>query len=544
MTNQAQPEVRIPPGYLDAYRAELQRRGIDRYKTFQIKYRNSPAKFVQACIKFPHGKAPTAYQLEILDDVILHRKESVRGPHGLGKTAMAAWLVHWFALTRDGEDWKCPTTASAWRQLLKFLWPEIHKWSRCIRWDVVGRAPYDQRLELQTLSLKLGTGEAFAVASDTPELIEGAHGTSILYIFDEAKAIPPETFDAAEGAFSAAGTDTEGEAFGFAISTPGGMIGRFHDIQSRKPGYEDWHTRAVTLDETIAAGRVSLEWAEQRKRQWGEGSSVYKNRVLGEFASTSDDSLIPLEWVEAAVERWYEWKEIQLMLHVEHPSIKEPIHIVGADIADQGEDKTVMAPRIGNVIPELEIHSGWDTMRTTGRLKQFHDQNSNIQLSVDVIGIGAGVVSRLREQGVDVVAFNAAQSSPETDISGELKFLNQRSAAWWNMREMLDPDNGLDVALPDDPELIGELAAIRWAVNSSGKIQVEGGEPTTLFPEGLRKRLGRSPDRASAVVMAFSIRGGAPPRPEQSYNAETAYRIRAREKLMRGNERRSFEVVR
>ena len=48
----------------------------------------------------------------------------------------AVSLLH-FASTRDalGLDWKCPTTAGAWRQLIQFLWPEVHKWEACAGTD-------------------------------------------------------------------------------------------------------------------------------------------------------------------------------------------------------------------------------------------------------------------------------------------------------------------------------------------------------------------------------------------------------------------------
>ena len=207
-----------------------------------------------------------------------------RSPHGAGKTSTAALTVLWFAVTRDaaGIDWKAVTTAGAWRQLLKYLWPEIHLWARRIRWDVVGRAPFSQAESLD-LSLKLDHGEAFAAASDNPALIEGAHAKSVLLILDEAKAISPAVFDAVEGAMS--GT---GEVFALATSTPAEPSGRFYDIHARKPGLEDWQSRHVTLEAAMAAGRISKGWAAQRLAQWGADSALYANRVLGEFASSDE----------------------------------------------------------------------------------------------------------------------------------------------------------------------------------------------------------------------------------------------------------------
>jgi hypothetical protein len=456
--------------------------------TFKTKYRNDPVAFARECITWKPGKGPAPYQEEIMQALVGRKRASARGPHGLGKTAMAAWIVWWFALTRDGEDWKVVTTASAWRQLSKFLWPEIHKWSRRIRWDVVGREAPQRRQELLDLSIKLSTGEAFAVASDTPELIEGAHADCLLYLFDEAKVIPAGTFDAAEGAFSGAGGDTPNEAYALAISTPGEPQGRFYEIQSRKPGYEDWWVRAVTLQETIDAGRVSVEWAEQRKKQWGEGSAVYLNRVEGVFASSDEEGIIPLSWVEAAIERWHAWVE------AERPG---KLKAVGVDVAWTGEDKTVLAPRYGdNAIGELRYYTKEDPMETTGHVAGLLGTERGAYAVVDVIGMGAGVVTRLAEQGYEVVAFNAASGSKRKDRSGELGFVNKRSEAWWNMRELLDPTYKSDLCLPPDDMLIGDLTAPHYKVVSGGKIQVEA-------KVDIKKRLGRSTDPGDAVMQAL-----------------------------------------
>ena len=451
------------------------------------RYRNDPVGFVHECFGWRRNERPARYQEDVLRQLVGHRRVAVRGPHGLGKTAVAAWAILWFALTRDGEDWKIPTTASAWRQLTHFLWPGVRKWSRRLRWDRIGRDPFDTRTELQTLGLKLSTGEAFAVASATPELIEGAHADHLFYVFDEAKVISGATFDAAEGAFSGAGADTAAEAFVLAISTPGEPQGRFYDIHKRKPGYEDWTARHVTLEETIAAGRVSREWADQRERQWGYESAVYRNRVLGEFAASDEDGIIPLAWVEAANDRWRGWTEQGRQL--------EQLTAVGVDPARGGGDKTVLALRAASVIADLRRYVHSDTMTTTGHVSGVLNAHKG-QAVVDVVGIGAGVFDRLREMGCSVVAFNAAEHTDELDRSGEPGFANRWAAAWWKMRERLDPATGSDIALPPDDLLTGDLTAPHWRVTSGGKIQVES-------KDEIRARLGRSTDDGDAVVMAF-----------------------------------------
>lgn len=470
-------------------RARQQQRETDpeyakQQRTFSNTYWNDPAAFISDCFMWKSGSGPTFYQLEIASELVQYNRLSVRGPHGLGKTAIVGWLVHWFALTRDNEaDWKIPITASAWRQLSKFAMPEVHKWAHRLNWAKIGREPYNLRSELLTLSLKLNTGEAFAMASDNSALIEGAHADELLYIFDESKEIPAGTWDSAEGAAST------GKTMWLSVSTPGEPSGRFYDIQAKKPGYEDWHVHAVRLEDAIRAGRIKPDWAEARRKQWGEKAAVYINRVLGDFASSEADGVIPLSWVEKSNERWHEWQSIKDELELEFKT-------VGVDVARSGEDKTVLALRYGNVISELRRYSYEDTMATTGRIRGILNKYKDGRAIVDVIGIGAGVVDRLREMKFNVVAFNASAKTDFLDASGEVGFTNCRSAAWWHMRELLDPDNEHNVALPPDDLLTGDLTAPHYRVVSGGKIQVEN-------KEDIKDRIGRSTDDGDAVVQAF-----------------------------------------
>jgi hypothetical protein len=479
------------------------------FKKFQKKYRLDPAGFSVDCIEHDEGIA--LYQMEILEALPVETRVAVRAPHGAGKTALAAWVILWGVLTAD--DCKVPTTASAWRQLTHFLWPEVHKWAGKLKWDVIGRPQFHAK-ELLTQSLKRAPNvEAFAVASDRPELIEGAHAKRIVYIYDEAKSIGDDTFNASEGAFSTAGV-RDYEAFALAISTPGDPHGRFYDIHNRAPGLEGWWTRHITLEETIEAERVSRKWASDMSRLWGVNSAVYQNRVLGEFATSGTSGVIPLAWVELAIERWHEW------VAAGRPGTYTG---VGVDVGGGGEgaDLTVMAECWdGEKIDTLREFSHVDpttaTMQVAGRVKGILDvmidsgelvEGANGKMVplfkprggiavIDSIGIGAGTVHRLNEMGMENVVrgFGAGEGTDHKDLSGEMGFINKRAAGWWIMREMLDPANGYEVALPPDDALIGELTAPTFREMSGGKIKVES-------KDDIKKRLnGRSTDHADAVM--------------------------------------------
>ena len=501
----------------------LRRRTVKAAASPLTSYHDDPVGFARDCIDWPVVKGTdhglTRYQNDALRRLVKRKRLALRGPHTLGKSTTASVCILWFATTRDaaGEDWKIPTTASAWLQLTRYLWPEVHKWAKRLRWDVLGRDPFTTR-ELLDLSLKLIHGEAFAASPADPATIEGAHATQILYVFDEAKTISDGVFDAAEGAFAGAGTDTVADAFALALSTPGEPNGRFYDISTAKPGTEDWDRLHVSKVAAVAAGRMSAEWAAARARQWGVTSAVYQNRVEGEFASSDEDSVIPLGWIEAAQLRWRE----RYGDSGERWEAPGALTAVGIDCSGTGTDRTVLARRYGSVFAALERprksvgnEAGDEEMATVGRAVAILRANGGSRAVIDSIGIGSGVVGAIRQEVPRhrVEAFNAAEGTSRKDRQGELGFTNKRSAAWWAMREALDPDDGDDLALPPDDLLTGDLTAPHWRVMGKGLIQVES-------KDEIRKRLGRSTDSGDAVIQAWWDQGST-----SHYASAARYRI-------------------
>jgi hypothetical protein len=491
--------------YPGDFRNFLQQEADRRIPNKRLPWHNNPQQFCQKCIKWPQGKGLAPYQGGTMRDLAKHHRVAVRSLHGVGKTTTAALVVLWFAITREaaGVDWKIVTTAGAWRQLEKYLWPEIRKWARLINWEAIGvagwrRGPFNEATELLKLSLNLRHGEAFAVASSDASYIEGAHATEILYIFDESKAIHEDIFDAAEGAFAS------GNAYALAQSTPGHPMGRFYDIHAHKLGYEDWKTRHITVEDGLKAGIVNLDWVEKRRRQWGEDSAIFQNRVLGNFAATDEDAVVPLLWVEAANERWYEITD--LLPRIGKDTIdwsKLRMTDLGVDVARTGEDRTVLAPvhldKGGNpIVGELRDYAKQGTMATAGQVLGILGVNEGVRAVIDVIGTGGGVYDRVREFGYpQTVGFVASGKCLRRDRTTELGFVNMRSGVWWNLREELDPDFGAVLALPPHDALIGDLCTPRWDVVSTA-----GGSILVEAKDDIRKRLKRSTDYGDAVVQA------------------------------------------
>ena len=111
-------------------------------------------------------------------------------------------------------------------------------------------------------------------------------------------------------------------------------------------------------------------------------------------------------------------------------------------------------------------------------------------------GLGAGVYDIMKDRKVQKLrAIHMSAPTHRRDRSGVYKFNSTRSAAWWNLRELMDPVYGEDIMLPEDEDLIADLTTPYWE-EKEGKIVIE-------TKKEVKKRLGRSTDTGDAVVLAY-----------------------------------------
>jgi hypothetical protein len=108
---------------------------------------------------------------------------------------------------------------------------------------------------------------------------------------------------------------------------------------------------------------------------------------------------------------------------------------------------------------------------------------------VDSIGLGAGVVDRLRELGLPARGINVAESPAFGNT-----YANLRAELWYKAKAWLEGRGG---KLPKDDRLLGELVAVKYKFQSSGKIQIES-------KDDMKRRGMPSPDVADAFVLTFA----------------------------------------
>lgn len=428
-----------------------------------------PAEFAREVF----GVTPTDQQLDAGRAIVARRRVSIRSGHGTGKSTFMAWCVIWFLCCYFPA--KVPCTAPTSHQLEDVLWSEIAKWHRILS----SRMPiFGSQFEWSAgaFRMKGAPNESFAVARtsrpEKPEALQGFHSEHILFIIDEASGVADNVFEVAEGALS-----TDG-AFVVMAANPTRRTGYFADSHHKMRS--SWATLQWS---GVDSPMVSREYIENMAKKYGEQSSVYKVRVLGEFI-TSADGVIPLDWIESSIRRD--------ILPIEGPAIW------GVDVARFGDDSSALAKRRVNIqIEPIKEWFGKDTMQTAGLIKAEWDKTPQefrpVAINVDVIGIGAGVVDRLSEQGLPVFGINVAESEA-INAGEERKYNRMRDELWFRCRDWFEAKNC--VFLEDD-DTIGELTGPIYTILSNGLIKVEG-------KDEMKKRGVKSPNRADAWNLTFA----------------------------------------
>lgn len=422
-----------------------------------------PVRYCRNILRFD----PWSKQAEIIASVFTHNRTAVRSCHGVGKTITAANTALAFLAAYPRS--RVITTAPTYTQVRDLLWPEIHR--------AISRSPSGLYPEPDTTRLTLAKDWfAVGVSTNRPERFQGHHAENLLLIVDEASGVDEQIYEAAEGFRTATGGRLL--LIGNPTQTSGQFYRAFHSERS------EWNTISISAFDSpnftgeevpahVARNLVSREWVEEKRRMWGEDSPLWQVRVLGEFPTTTDDQVIGLAAVEEAQRR--------------EVAPEEPA-VIACDVARYGSDETVIVIRKGNHVRIETAYTGRSLMETAGRiLDATRGLDTTFRIVIDDAGLGGGVTDRLREQGYKVDAFNGGSPAHDATL-----YPNRRSEAWFVFAEHL-PSLDLDA----DPQLAADLVAPRYTLDSMGRRVVEPKDTT-------KKRLGRSPDRADAILMAYA----------------------------------------
>jgi phage terminase large subunit len=296
--------------------------------------------------------------------------------------------VLWFLLTR--QNCKVPVAANSQDQLRDTIWPEIANWHRKLPEAL--RTMID--VQAERVVVVHDPEGAFAVrrtaSKENPEALQGFRAEHLLFLIDEASGIPDVVFEVGMGALSTPGAKVL--MAGNPTRSSGVLYDAHHLLRNR------WHTMHVScLDVPRAQGHI-----EDIRAKYGENSNAWRVRVLGEFPTADDETVIPLELVLSAIER----RVCSLSYYP----------VWGVDVARFGDDRTALAKRQANKL--LEPIKWWhstDLMATVGRIKSEYEETHfdmrPCEILIDVIGLGAGVYDRCKELGLPVKAINVGEAA-------------------------------------------------------------------------------------------------------------------------------------
>jgi phage terminase large subunit len=368
---------------------------------------------------------------------------------------------------------KTVCTAPTSKQLFDALYAETVTWLKRLKPGV--RDLFE--IKSESIELIAAPEESFVSfrtsSADKPEALAGVHSQGyVLLVCDEASGIPDVIFESAAGSMSGFNATT------ILTGNPVRRTGFFYDVFNNGDLAPMWVRSHVSC---VGHPNVDQDFIRDIAARYGESSNAYRVRVLGEFSLVEDDVVIPWELIDPALAR-----DVK-------PLMVRPIW--GLDVARQGRDANALAKRQGNVLTDKtkEWHSH-DTMITVGKVKSEWDGTLPSQrpseINVDVIGIGAGVVDRLRELGLPARGVNVSESASMQD-----RFRNLRSELWWKGREWFEKK---DCCIGGDEDLAKELSRPTFEYTSNGKILVEPKKMT------MKRTSKPSPNKADAFLLTLA----------------------------------------
>lgn len=445
-------------------------------------FTSDPLGYVYAAFEWGRGElvgmdGPMDWQADVLGDIGARLRRgisqqeaiqtAVASGHGVGKSALVAWLILWALSTH--EDTKGVVTANTENQLKTKTWAELAKWYR-----LSINADWFQFTATAIFSRSRGHEKTWRIdmvpwSENNTEAFAGLHnqGKRLLLVMDEASAIPDKIWEVSEGTL----TDVDTQIIWCCFGNPTRNVGRFYECFNKFS--HRWQTRSVDSRTVPITNKGQIEkWRED----YGEDSDFFRVRVSGIFPRGGINALLGPADIEAAVKREYIEREIAHF----------PV-VLGVDVARQGDDSSVIARRQGVVAFPMRAMKIPDTTVVGAQVAQEYDKCGADAMFVDATGgYGAGVVDGIKGRGYAVI---------EVLFGGRANdalFFNKRSEMWFEMAQWVK-DKG---SIPDDPELKEELLVSEFFY--------QGDKFRLISKEDMKKQLGRSPDKADALALTFA----------------------------------------
>lgn len=455
------------------------------------KWKTDPLAFAQNA--FPWGKrslegmtGPDVWQTKVLTELRDHIQSgmsldeafrlAVASGHGVGKSALVAWLVLWAMST--AADTRGVVTANTETQLRTKTFAELAKWyNLCI---------FRPWFDMSALSLtcrqpgheKTWRIDAIPWSESNPEAFQGLHnnGKRLIVIFDEASGIPQVINDVIEGAMS----DRDTQLMWFQFGNPNNSSGPFYECFHRNR--HRWRHMHVDSRDAAVANREELQ---KLVDMYGEDSDFVRVRIRGVFPNSSSLQFISRKVADEAATR--------ALPHIEFTRL---VAILGVDVARFGDDQSVITCRIGQdarSFPQRKFR-GLDGFELGAKIAEWYNELKDlgirkILINLDVGGVGASPADWLRHNSypVNEINFGSAPTNP--------RYKNLRAEMWGRGLEWMKVGG----CIANDEDLITDLTQVEYGY-TIGK-----NELILERKEDMKKRGLQSPDCADSLMLTFAV---------------------------------------
>lgn len=428
-------------------------------------------------------------QVAIAESVRDHRLTAVQSCHGVGKSWTASRLTAWWLDTHPPGEARVVTTAPTGDQVKAILWSEIN--AAFSKAEAAG-TPFLGRINETEWKLGKRLIAFGRKPSDyNPHAFQGIHAKYVLVILDEACGVNKQFWTAAAAIatgehcriLAIGNPDDPGSQFARACAN----TDRWNVI--RISAFDTPNFTSEPVPDELRPMLVGQDYVDDMASEYGEDSPTFISKVKGEFPTDSEDGVVRLSTLRAC----------SLPRDVPHP----PEHLLPVELGvdmGAGGDETSIRERRGMLVGREWKFREKDPVKAAARIVEAIRESKARTVKVDSIGIGWGIVGTLREkreQGLhtaEILGVNVSDASTEPH-----RFPRLRSQIWWEIGRKLAEDRAWDLSQleEDDRErLISQLTAPKYSVDSAGRIVVEPKSETI-------KRLGRSPDNADALLLAF-----------------------------------------
>lgn len=490
----------MPQAHAEAVAIAEHEAGLLDTKKRTYPYLGKPVEFIETVL----GVTMWSKQREIVEAVVEHRRVGVQSCHEGGKSFILAQIVAYWLSDKVHEPGSAfvVTTAPSAPQVRAILWKEIRRAHG--RGNLSGRVNQTEWLMNVAVTGPSGVAvieeELVAMGrkpSDyDPAAFQGIHARHVLVIIDEADDIPENLYHAATSLTANEGSrivaignpDDPSSYFCRKVLKPGSGWHLIHIDGFQTPNFTD-----EAIPESLSEELISRVWVEEKRIDYGEGSPLWQSKVRGLVPESGTDGVIPLAWLKRCmVGRDEPWPENDLV----------PVEF-GVDVG-AGGDLTVVYERRGRVAGrKWSAHTPDPADALELVLAALGEAPECSAIKLDSIGVGWALCGMLEMAFADMGgAPKICPVNVSTSALNPERFPLLRDQLWWEIGREFCRDAVWDLSSLDETTQ-AQLIAPQYR-HFGGRVKIEKKDDT-------KKRLGRSPDDADALLLAYYD----PPEPPQ-----------------------------